>query len=261
MQIRKITNYLIKQYPLENKEEWDPAGWSLKFNLSEKLNGIVVALDLTSEILEKALCSNANLIIIHHPFKFYKTWEEEFVNAPYKSQILKTLKQKRINVLCLHTNYDNHKFGTSFQIAKMLELEQNLAHFENSNYPIAIKNVDFKLKELVLLINQKLNLYQMRTNIDFDESKNKIIKNIAVFSGSGSISEINKVDDTYDLIITSDIKWSDWLTYKELKIPILEISHLDEQVFIYDIYNQLSNNFRDITIKLAEIKSEPYRNL
>lgn len=143
----------------------------------------------------------------------------------------------------------------------MLDLEQNIAHFENSNYPIAIKNVNFKFKELVLLINQKLNLHQMRTNIDFDESKNKIIKNIAVFSGSGAISEISKVDCTYDLIITSDIKWSDWLTYKELKIPILEISHLDEQVFIYDIYNQLSSNFRDITITLVEIKSEPYRNL
>ncbi|EIN15066.1 Hypothetical protein, putative NIF3-like protein [Mycoplasmopsis agalactiae 14628] len=261
MQIRKITNYLIKQYPLENKEEWDPAGWSLKFNLSEKLSGIIIALDLTSQVLKKALHSNSNLIITHHPFKFYKTWEEEFIYAPYKKQILQTLKQKRINVLCLHTNYDNHKFGTSFQIAKMLELEQNIAHFENSNYPIAIKNVNFTLKELVLLINQKLNLHQMRTNIDFEDAKSKIIKNIAIFSGSGSISEINKVDSTYDLIITSDIKWSDWLTYKELSIPLLEISHLDEQAFIYDIHKQLSNNFKDVAITLEEIKSEPYRNL
>lgn len=68
----------------------------------------------------------------------------------------------------------------------------------------------------------------MCINIDFDELKNKIIKNIVVFLGFGLISEINKVDDIYDLIIISDIKWSDWLIYKEFKILILEISYLDE---------------------------------
>lgn len=68
----------------------------------------------------------------------------------------------------------------------------------------------------------------MRINIDFDELKNKIIKNIVVFLGFGLISEINKVDDIYDLIIISDIKWSDWLIYKEFEILILEISYLDE---------------------------------
>lgn len=68
----------------------------------------------------------------------------------------------------------------------------------------------------------------MCININFDELKNKIIKNIVVFLGFGLISEINKVDDIYDLIIISDIKWSDWLIYKEFKILILEISYLDE---------------------------------
>lgn len=68
----------------------------------------------------------------------------------------------------------------------------------------------------------------MCINIDFDELKNKIIKNIVVFLGFGVISEISKVDCIYDLIIISDIKWSDWLIYKEFKILILEISYLDE---------------------------------
>lgn len=70
---------------MENKEEWDFVGWLLKFNFSEKLNGIVVVFDLILEVLEKVLCLNVNLIIIYYLFKFYKIWEEEFVNVFYKS--------------------------------------------------------------------------------------------------------------------------------------------------------------------------------
>nr|WP_307927122.1 hypothetical protein [Mycoplasmopsis bovis] len=35
----------------------------------------------------------------------------------------------------------------------------------------------------------------------------------------------------------------DWLTYSELQTPILEISHLSEQAFVYDIYSQLKETF------------------
>ncbi len=31
MLILKISNYLLKKYILENKEEWDPAGWGTSF--------------------------------------------------------------------------------------------------------------------------------------------------------------------------------------------------------------------------------------
>ncbi|MBT1321730.1 Nif3-like dinuclear metal center hexameric protein, partial [Mycoplasma bovis] len=74
-------------------------------------------------------------------------------------------------------------------------------------------------------------------------------------------SEINKVSSDYDLIITSDVKWSDWLTYSELQTPILEISHLSEQAFVYDIYSQLKEHFPDRNISMVEIDKEPYSNI
>ncbi len=261
MLILKISNYLLKKYILENKEEWDPAGWALHFKLNRRIRGVVVALDLTPTVLEKALSSDSNLIVTHHPFKFYETWKEEFEYAPYKKKIFEALNENRINVLCLHTNYDNYKYGTSYQIAKRLDLSENISHFENTNYPVAIKDVNLPLSNIINAVKQQLNLFQMRTNILNEDINNKIINNIVIFAGSGSISEINKVSSDYDLIITSDVKWSDWLTYSELQTPILEISHLSEQAFVYDIYSQLKEHFPDRNISMVKIDKEPYSNI
>ncbi len=113
--------------------------------------------------------------------------------------------------MCLHTNYDNYKYGTSYQIAKRLDLSENISHFENTNYPVAIKDVNLPLSNIINAIKQQLNLSQMRTNILNEDINNKIINNIAIFAGSGSyLSEINKVSSDYDLIITKRCKMK-WL--------------------------------------------------
>ncbi|KUH47389.1 Nif3-like dinuclear metal center hexameric protein [Mycoplasmopsis meleagridis] len=262
MQIRKLCNYLFELYPLENKEIWDPSGFSVKFNLSEKLKAVVSAIDLTNEVLEKALALGANLILVHHPFRFYQTWEEEYKIAPYKKEILTILKAKRINVLAFHTNFDNASFGTSKRIVEKLGLENYLITSQNP-YAAFVKYSTTPNK-LIETIKNKLNLHSFRSNLNSSEL-NQEIKNCVVFSGSGSAIEINQMNlEGVDLFITSDIKWSDWINYNQAKIKILEIPHLDEQVFSNVIKNDVLDYFKgkkvNINVETVELK-EQYHNV
>ncbi|WP_338822952.1 Nif3-like dinuclear metal center hexameric protein [Mycoplasmopsis felifaucium] len=257
MQLRKITKFLFEKFPLEFKEEWDPCGWNVKFNLSEKFTGVVIAIDLTNEVLNKAIQTNSNLILTHHPFKFEETWETENIKAPYKTAILEKLKQHRINVLSFHTNYDNDKEGTSHQIAKHLGFWENRKQYE-ANYPCVL-DVEISFNALVNIIKNVFGFKSMRTNLPIDS--NKKIKKLAILSGSGYIAEVNKLtQDGYDLIITSDPKWSDWINYKEINAPILEIPHLDEQVFVDDLFTVLKQKFPTENINYVKL-NEPYRNV
>ncbi|WP_027120463.1 Nif3-like dinuclear metal center hexameric protein [Mycoplasmopsis lipofaciens] len=258
MQIRKITKYLLEKYPLDNKEIWDPSGFSVKFNLSEKLRGVVVALDLTSEVINKALQINANLIITHHPFKFEETWEDEQIKAPYKEKILQILKAKRINVIACHTNYDNDINGTSHQIVNFLNLDKFKIKYEKQ-YPCLIQ-YSTTPNNIINLINSTFGYKSFRTNIDTN-NMNTIYNKIAFLSGSGYVAEINKLNsEGIDLFITSDIKWSDWIVYKETNAKIIEIPHLDEEVFTYDIYKQLKTKFHLTNIEIVKI-DELYINI
>ncbi|WP_406616758.1 Nif3-like dinuclear metal center hexameric protein [Mycoplasmopsis adleri] len=258
MKLSKVTKFLLNTYPLEWKEEWDPCGWSVKFNLSEPIKGIVLAIDLTKEVLDKAVKMDANLILTHHPFKFEETWDIEDIKAPYKRSFLEILKEKRINVLSFHTNYDNDKNGTSHQIAKQLGLSSYEAPYE-TNYP-CILNYETTFNNMVSLIREKLHFNAMRTNIKPTRYSETISK-IAILSGSGYIGEINKLAlEGFDLIITSDPKWSDWIVYQEINAPVLEIPHLDEQVFVDDMYELLTKNFGQVPIEKVKI-IEPYHNI
>ncbi|MCR8966708.1 Nif3-like dinuclear metal center hexameric protein [Mycoplasma zalophidermidis] len=255
MQLKKITQYLLNNYPLEAAEIWDPSGFSVKFNLSEKITGVVVAIDLTTAVLNKALETNSNLILVHHPFKFMPTWNEEFLAASYKKSMLEIIKKHRINVLAFHTNYDNNVLGTSHQIGFRLGFNDHIDYHET--YPCVL-NADLSINELTNRLKNNLKLFNFRTNVS---DLNKKYKKIAILSGSGPAVLAHELNNKgIDLILVSDIKWNEWILYKEHNIDILELSHLDEQVFVSDITQQLQQKFT--TIKVTPIYiSEPYKNI
>ncbi|WP_029512559.1 Nif3-like dinuclear metal center hexameric protein [Mycoplasmopsis iners] len=261
MKVRKLTDYLFSLYPLQNKEIWDPSGFSVKFNQAERLRGVVSAIDLTDKVLNKALEIDANLILVHHPFKFLKTWKDEDLQAPYKKQILEKLKQHRIHVLAFHTNFDNAPFGTSKRIVEFLGLINYLKQHDNPYAGV----IEYKtnLNELVALIKNKFGFQALRTNLPKDLWNNEISK-IAILSGSGANVEINNLkNEGFDLIITSDIKWSDWINYQQTKTNILEIPHLDEEVFAQVIYNDVVNFIpkkHPMPVEIVKLE-EPYQNI
>ncbi|UWV84486.1 Nif3-like dinuclear metal center hexameric protein [Mycoplasmopsis felis] len=101
-------------------------------------------------------------------------------------------------------------------------------------------------------------LSEFRTNVI---NHNQKFKKICFLSGSGYIGQINQlVLNGIDLIITSDLKWSDWINYQEIKANILEIPHLDEEVFAFDLQEQLNNELPDLKVIVKKIK-QPYRNI
>ncbi|WP_029906287.1 Nif3-like dinuclear metal center hexameric protein [Mycoplasmopsis opalescens] len=262
MQIYRLTNYLLSLFPLSKAENWDPSGFSYKHNLRNQLKkNITMSIDLTPEVIQEAIKNDSNLIITHHPFKFYSTWEKEFELAPYKVKILNQLRLHKINVLCLHTNYDSYKEGTSYQIIKKLGFEKDYSrnYYLESHYP-AVFNFDQKASSIVELVKNKLGYYALRTNLNETEMNQKI-KKVAVLSGSGFIGDILKFSKLgIDLFLTSDIPWMSWLIYKEQNIKIIELPHLDEEVFAPHLSSIIKNKFPDLAIEIVKI-SEPYRNI
>ncbi|UUD36591.1 Nif3-like dinuclear metal center hexameric protein [Mycoplasmopsis citelli] len=258
MKIKDFINYLNSKYPNSNKEEWDPSGFSVKFNQATKLKGVILALDLTNKVLQKAIETSSNLIITHHPFLFEKTKELEAIKAPYKISILKQLKKHKIFVYSIHTNYDCDLYGTSYQILRYLGLE-NYFEYGSQTYSASV-SVKISFQELVNQITTKLKLSHFRTNFD-KESFHKPLSRIAFLSGSGYIGTINELHfKGYDLIISSDFKWSDWINFKEINAKVLEIPHLDEQVFAWHLKEILSKEFPRLQVAFVELKT-PFYNL
>jgi len=69
MQLKDIVGELQTIYNPKLAEDWDNVGL-LVGNENTDINTILLCLDITEEVVDRAVKENADLIISHHPFIF-----------------------------------------------------------------------------------------------------------------------------------------------------------------------------------------------
>lgn len=120
MKLKKIISELEKMFPKNLAEEWDNTGLMVG-EMESEINRIQISLDITDETVEKAINSQADLIITHHPmiFRGIKSVTDE--NKSGKRLI--SLIKSGISVYSMHTNLDSAKGGLNQYIAEKLGMK------------------------------------------------------------------------------------------------------------------------------------------
>ncbi|WP_434337005.1 Nif3-like dinuclear metal center hexameric protein [Mesomycoplasma conjunctivae] len=241
MKVEQIGNFLLEKFPLEKQAPWDNSGWNLLFD--EQVNKILITLDLTRDIIKKCIKMKVNLIIVHHPFYFFSSKKDEYLKAPYKKSVTSLARKNKISILALHTNYDFSNQATAYSIIKQLNLDTSNAEILDPANLLIKLDLDFN--SMVQIIKKAIKIKHLQSNV----TKNYKLKKVAILPGSGGIEAVlNAKKHKADLVITSDLKWSDQLAIDQHKIKVLQVSHLIEQCFIYNISDILKENFAKIEI-------------
>lgn len=118
---KNLAKLIEAQFPKELAESWDNVGF-LVGSPNARAEKVMMALELTPEVVEEAIEKNVDLICVHHPliFKPMKVITDE----TEVGQMIKTLMQHRMTVYAAHTNLDAGEGGTGAYMAEMLELER-----------------------------------------------------------------------------------------------------------------------------------------
>ena len=245
MKIKSITSFLNELYPTQSAEAWDNVGLIIG-NKKQIVSKVVIALDLTTEVFDKALSEGAELIITHHPFLFEDKkdgYKDQFKEFPYKESIYKRLINTGICVYSAHTSYDRAPKGMSLAFSKLFD-----------NKKKSIKGVAFGFGNDV---KTTFNKFETKLNkvsglkIGFTNVQDKELKlsKVAFLPGTGQTDEIMLThQDGYDLIVTADVKWSTWVLAKEHGINIAQVSHQMEEVFVNDIDKRLKKEYKELEL-------------
>ena len=102
----------------ENK--WDNSGLQVGDENSE-IRKIMLVLDVTIEVVNRAIEQNVDLIISHHPMLFSNI--KKIDKRDKKGKIIFELIKNDIAVYSAHTNLDACLEGVSVQLAKKLEID------------------------------------------------------------------------------------------------------------------------------------------
>ncbi len=117
----------------------DAVGLQVGGEPDAKLEKVLIAYEVTEEIIQEAIEIGANLIVAFHPLIFPTV--DRLTNASRTGKLVRDLIKADISLYVLHTAFDSQiEFGTSRLMAEVLELEsiQPLEPLKNSLNKIVV---------------------------------------------------------------------------------------------------------------------------
>ena len=120
MKLKEITSYLENLAPLSLQESYDNAGLIVGNN-NDEISSVLIALDVTEEVIDEAIAKKAELIVSHHPIVFAGL--KTFTGANYVERcVIKAIKNN-ISIYAAHTNLDSVSGGVNDKICDKLNLK------------------------------------------------------------------------------------------------------------------------------------------
>lgn len=112
---------LCKIIPRELSCEWDHDGLEVCPDGEAEVRKILISLDVTDEVIDKAIKDKVDVILAHHPL-FFKGVGDVNIERPNGERVIKLIKND-ISVMTFHTRLDAVEGGVNDTLASKLGLE------------------------------------------------------------------------------------------------------------------------------------------
>lgn len=119
MKICELQQIIHNEIPKYTAESWDNVGLLIG-DESTEVTGVLTTLDCTEEVIDEAITLGINTIICHHPLIFSGIKQ---INARGYGNVMRRAIKHDIQVIAMHTNLDNYKYGVSYMIGKQIGLK------------------------------------------------------------------------------------------------------------------------------------------
>lgn len=118
--VRDIMAVMEDIAPAHLAESWDKPGLAVG-NPDCTVKKVLVALDVTKEVIEEAIKKKADMIVTHHPFLLFRKLESITADTPLGKKIYDLISHN-IAAFSAHTNLDIAKGGTNDVLADLIGL-------------------------------------------------------------------------------------------------------------------------------------------
>ncbi|MBR1731918.1 MAG: Nif3-like dinuclear metal center hexameric protein [Ruminococcus sp.] len=233
--IKDIIDFTESFAPLVSAMEFDNVGL-LVGDKNEAVTKVVVALDITDEVIDEAKENSAELIISHHPVIFDPLKRIEKNSAVYK------LIKNDIAALCLHTNLDlSPVFGVNTCLAEAVGVK-NCEFVEGECLYIGELEKPALNRSFALTVKEALGCSGLRYTLG-----NKTVKRVAICSGSGGDLAVLAAEKGADALLTGEIKHHEILDADRTGIAVVDAGHFrTEDIVIEPLCKKLGKEFPDV---------------
>ncbi|MFV0502873.1 MAG: Nif3-like dinuclear metal center hexameric protein [Lachnospirales bacterium] len=253
MHINNILEYMNEIAPCHIAENFDNVGLIIDTG-KKNINKVMLALDVTDNVVSEAIENNIDMIITHHPMIFSKI--KKIDNSPLGKRIVKLIKHN-ISVYTSHTNLDKSPCGTNNYLFEKLEFtnKEPLDNGELSSCLGLIGETNLNIDDLIIKVKKVLGLEYL--NCYF--SNNNLISKVAILTGSGCDYEYLQyaITKNCNVFISGDATYHKAQFAIENGLTIIDASHYATEFLVLDNMKKLiEDKFKDIDIIITKTNGQ-----
>lgn len=262
--VKEIYTALDRWAPFATQMGFDNAGFLVGHG-EQMVTKIIVALDITENVIKEAVEKGAELIVAHHPVIFHPV--RALTDETTTGRKLLKLTESHISAICAHTNLDAAQGGVNSALAKSLQLrEVQHLHPDGEDgqgrvYGIGrvgvVHQEGMAAEEYARFVKEKLGASSVR----FVDAGRSVYK-VAVGGGACGSMLSDAIKMGCDTFVTADIKHDQFLEAQMLGINLMDAGHFaTEDVVCTEIVAYMEKNFPEVKVWQAESDKESYRSV
>lgn len=243
--------------PVRLKMDFDNVGLLVGYS-ENKVDRLLVSLDITEEVIAEAVRERAQLIVSHHPLFFSVN---SVTDTDRTGRKLTALLSNHISAVCMHTNLDAASGGVNDALAEVAGLTQTalLADevFDDDGQPHSYGRVGYlkapvKLSDYLAFMKDRLKAGGLRYH-----DAGRDVSKVAAVGGSGGSYLKNAVVQGCDTLLTADIKYDVFLEAKEYGINLIDGGHFcTENVVTPVLIKIIKEAFPNITATISKAHAQ-----
>ena len=242
--ISDVYDALCRLAPLDLQMDFDNSGF-LVGHLNRELHRVLLALDITDEVIDEAEARGAELIVSHHPLIFHKL--SAVTDAAPDSRVLH-LVEKGIGAVCMHTNLDIAEGGVNDVLIHLLGASCEDALDADGCGRIGVLPEEMPLTDFLAHCKTVLQANGLRY---YDAGRP--VKHLAVMGGAGADSLVDAWKKGCDTYVTADIKYHQFQDAACLGLNLIDADHFStENPVIPVLADYLSREFPDLEIVVSK---------
>ena len=239
-------------FNLNDQDDWDNSGAQILLN--ENLKNILVALDVTSDVIDEAKNKNCNVIITHHPlfFKDIKNIDYQVANSKLAIEAIRN----DISIFSFHTCAD--KKYLSVCAKSILDKQVDIVH-DDFTYAL-IDTWNMSVFEIVNEIGNNID-----ETIRFAGDGNIVPNKVAFLNGSAcSLFSQKTKKIQFKCVITGDVTYHYAVEFANANCVLIDAGHFSTEIVIKKIMCEdlkeicKKNNLKNVNIYCATNERSPF---
>ena len=220
MNVKELYSFLNERIPASLSCEWDNDGLMCCADETKEIRRVLIALDMTAEVIQKAIREGYDLILSHHPLIFSPL---RAVNPrDHIARRVIDLIRADIAAMSFHTRLDAVEGGVNDILADKLGLSQ-IQPFGDNGEAIGrigtLKN-PMPLSEFAALVKKVTGAEQ----VQFSDAGKEVLR-VAVLGGSGSSDVKAAARAGADTYVSGELKHNNLTDAPECGMNLVAAGH------------------------------------